>query len=110
MIGLNIETVSILGLGAEGSIAFRALTDKACQIRVIAKGERAKRLNRQGLTINGTHYALHVAQPGQKPPPQLLIAAVKGYQLADALENIAAEAGPETVVMSLMNGLTSEEF
>ena len=51
-----------------------------------------------------------MACPGQEPAPQLLIVAVKGYQLADAMEDIAAETGPETVVMSLMNGLTSEEI
>lgn len=107
---LKIETVSILGLGAEGSIAFRALADKACQVRVLAKGERAERLKRQGITINAAHYDLHVAQPGQEPSPQLLIVAVKGYQLEDALADISAEVGPDTVVMSLMNGLTSEEI
>ena len=107
---MNIETVSILGLGAEGSIAFRALAGKPCQVRVLARGERAERLKRQGITINGTHYPLHVACPGQESAPQLLIVAVKGYQLADALEDIAAETGSETVVMSLMNGLTSEDI
>lgn len=107
---MRIETVSILGLGAEGGIAFRALADTSCQVRVLAKGEQAERLKRQGITINGVHYSLHVSCPGQEPPPQLLIVAVKGYQLADALEDIACEAGPETVVMSLMNGLTSEEI
>lgn len=107
---MNIETVSILGLGAEGSIAFRALAGKPCHVRILARGERAERLRRQGVTINDAHYSLHVAHPGEEPPPQLLIVAVKGYQLAAALDDIAAEAGPETVVMSLMNGLTSEEI
>ena len=34
---------------------------------------------------------------------------MKGYQLEDALDDAATETGPDTVVMSLMNGLTSEE-
>lgn len=107
---LQITTVSILGLGAEGSVAFRALADKACTVRVLAWGARAERLRAQGITINGVRYPLHVAQPGTEPPPQLLIVAVKSYQLEGVLDDIAAESGPETVVMSLMNGLTSEEI
>lgn len=106
---LKIDTVSILGLGAEGSVAFRALAGKPCQVRILARGARAERLRSQGITINGVPYPLHVASPGEEPPPQLLIVAVKGYQLEEALDDIAAETGPETVVMSLMNGLTSEE-
>ena len=103
-------TVSILGLGAEGSIAFRALAGKPCRVRILAKGERAQRLKAEGITINGTHYDLTVAEPGAEPPPRLLIVAVKSYQLAGALDDAAAETGPDTVVMSLMNGLTSEEI
>lgn len=106
---MKIETVSILGLGAEGSIAFRALLGKPCHVRILARGARAERLQSQGVTINGIQYPLHVAQPGEEPPPQLLIVAVKSYQLESALDDISAETGPETVVMSLMNGLTSEE-
>ena len=110
MNGVDIQTVSILGLGAEGSVAFRTLSDKPCGLRVLARGERAERLRRQGITINGETYPLRVAEPGAEPPPQLLIVAVKGYQLSGALEDIAAETGPDTVVMSLLNGLSSERI
>lgn len=107
---MDIQAVSILGLGAEGSVALRALAGKPCHVRILARGERAERLRRQGITINGETYPLHVAEPGTEPPPQLLIVAVKGYQLGDALEDIAAETGPDTVVMSLLNGLSSERI
>ena len=107
---VEIQTVGILGLGAEGSVAFRALAGKPCQVRILARGDRAERLRRQGVTINGKTYPLHVAEPGAEPPPQLLIVAVKSYQLADALADIAAETGPDTVVMSLLNGLSSERI
>ena len=104
---MELTEVSILGLGAEGSIAFRALAGKPCRVRILAKGERAQRLRAEGITI--VHYDRHVAEPGAEPPPRLLIVAVKGYQLEDALDDAATETGPDTVVMSLMNGLTSEE-
>lgn len=106
---MELTEVSILGLGAEGSIAFRALMGKPCRVRILARGQRAQRLKAEGIWINGVHYDLHVAEPGAEPPPRLLIVAVKGYQLEDALDDAATETGPDTVVMSLMNGLTSEE-
>lgn len=106
---MELTEVSILGLGAEGSIAFRALMGKPCRVRILARGQRAQRLKAEGIWVNGVHYDLHVAEPGAEPPPRLLIVAVKGYQLEDALDDAAAETGPDTVVMSLMNGLTSEE-
>lgn len=103
-------TVSILGLGAEGSVVFRALCGKPCHVRILARGERAQRLRQQGITINGETYPLHVAEPGAELPPQLLIVSVKSYQLSSVLEDIAAETGPDTVVMSLLNGLSSERI
>ena len=106
---MELTEVSILGLGAEGSIAFRALMGKPCRVRILARGQRAQRLKAEGIWINGVHYDLHVAEPGAEAPPRLLIVAVKGYQLEDALDDAATETGPDTVVMSLMNGLTSEE-
>ena len=106
---MELTEVSILGLGAEGSIAFRALMGKPCRVRILARGQRAQRLKAEGIWVNGVHYDLHVAEPGAEPPPRLLIVAVKGYQREDALDDAAAETGPDTVVMSLMNGLTSEK-
>ena len=106
---MEIMTVSILGLGAEGGIAFRALAGKPCRVRILARGERALHLKAEGMTVNGVHYDLTVAEPGTQPPPELLIVAVKSYQLSGALEDAAAECGADTTVMSLMNGLTSEE-
>lgn len=109
---MSMKTVSIIGLGAEGSVAYYGIrsTLKKEQIRVLAKGERAKRLKANGIIINGTTYDLHVVSPGESgTTPDLLIVAVKSYQLEDVLEDIQQEIGPNTVLMSLMNGLTSEE-
>ena len=41
---MELTEVSILGLGAEGSIAFRALMGKPCRVRILARGQRAQRL------------------------------------------------------------------
>lgn len=109
---MKIRTVSIIGLGAEGSVAYYALCNKlgADSVRVLAEGERAERLRREGVIINGKEYELNVRAPGEcGTKPDLLIVAVKSYQLESAFPDIAAELGPETILMSMINGLTSEE-
>lgn len=108
-----MKTVSIIGLGAEGSVAYysirHVLSNK--QIRVIAKGERAKRLKTSGMVINGESYDLNVVAPGESgEAPDLLIVAVKSYQLKATFEDIQQEIGPNTVLMSLINGLASEDL
>lgn len=107
---MQIKNVSILGLGAEGSIAYAALCQHHASIRILARGERAGRLKREGITINGERYDLQVRAPGEETPPELLIVSVKSYQLEEALGDIAEEIGPDTIVMSLMNGISSENI
>lgn len=107
---MQIKNVSILGLGAEGSVAYAALSQHPVGIRVLAEGERAERLKREGITINGKYFELQVRAPGEATPPELLIVSVKSYQLEAALEDIIKETGPDTVVMSLMNGISSEDI
>ncbi|MCH3917959.1 MAG: ketopantoate reductase family protein [Spirochaetia bacterium] len=110
---MEFKTVSIIGLGAEGCVAYHAIRQRLRkeQIRVLAEGKRARRLKEEGVVINGTKHELNVVAPGESGMvPDLLIIAVKSYQLDDALEDIRREIGPDTVLMSLMNGLTSEEI
>lgn len=109
---MAIRNVSIIGLGAEGSVAYYALRESLPkeQVRVIAEGERAERLRKEGRVINGRAYELTVRAPGEESPaPDLLVFAVKSYQLEAAMEEAEREAGPGTVLMSLINGLQSEE-
>ncbi|OZG59927.1 2-dehydropantoate 2-reductase [Bifidobacterium lemurum] len=109
---MAIRTVSIIGLGAEGSVAYYAARRSlgADRVRVIATGERAERLKRDGMVINGESYELNVVAPGEgRIAPDLLIVAVKSYQLQGILDDIAREIDDHTTLMSLINGLSSEE-
>lgn len=110
---MAIRTVSIIGLGAEGSVAYCAArkTLPFENVRIIAKGERAKRLKENGIIINGEHYKLNVKEPGEVgTPPDLLIVAVKIYSLDGAMCDILAEVGENTSVISMINGLSSENL
>ena len=61
-------------------------------------------------TINGTTYRPQVWTPQEANGVDLLVVALKYGALPGALDSIAAAVGPNTTVMSLMNGVDSEEI
>ena len=79
-------------------------------VSVIAQGERASRLRRDGVTVNGRRYDFRVVDPSEpSTPADLLIVAVKYPAFASALQQTQHQIGPDTVVLSLLNGTTSED-
>lgn len=60
--------------------------------------------------INGKQYALAVKTPEEAGKVDLLLVSSKQDALADALEDIKMIVGERTIVISLLNGVTSEEI
>ena len=105
------KSVAVLGAGAVGSYVIWGLSSrKDIRLAVIAEGPRAERLKQQGITINGTTYRPQVWTPQEANGVDLLVVALKYGALPGALDSIAAAVGPNTTVMSLMNGVDSEEI
>lgn len=103
--------VTVIGLGAVGaSYAARiADTDPSVEVRVVAAGERAERLRRDGVTVNGVQHRFAVVEPGEEVvQADLVIVATKCHDLPYAIEELAGHVGPGTAVLSLLNGITSE--
>ena len=107
---MKIKTVAILGAGAVGSYLIWGLSArKDIRLGVVADGERAERL-KKGCVINGDTYHPEVWSPDEAKGVDLLIVALKHAALPSALESIRQIAGENTTVMSLMNGVESEEI
>jgi 2-dehydropantoate 2-reductase len=106
-----IQKVSIVGAGALGA-AYGALLydmDRDC-VSFVAAGERFERLGRGGVIVNGRHYAIPVLAPDDtSPPADLVIIAVKNHHLDTAIGEMKNRLGAETIVMSFLNGIDSEE-
>ena len=84
---MKIQSVAVLGAGAVGSYVIWGLSHKKdIRLGVIAEGERADRLKKGGCWINDEVYC------------------------PEALESIKTIVGEHTTVMSLMNGVDSEEL
>ncbi len=108
---MKIQSVAVLGAGAVGSYVIWGLSyKKDIRLGVIAEGERADRLKKGGCRINDEVYRPEVWSPQEAEDVELLIVSLKYGSLPEALESIKTIVGEHTTVMSLMNGVDSEEL
>jgi 2-dehydropantoate 2-reductase len=110
---LEIKTVSLVGLGALGTL-FGNLLSHAIppeDLHVIADRDRIDRYQRDGVYANGEPCRFqYVAPEAPCPPADLLLIAVKYHDLNDAIAAARGHVGPNTVILSLLNGISSEEI
>ena len=80
---------------------------------LLAHGERAGRLRAEPITVNGRPLDVEVVDPleGAAPAPSadLVIVAVKHAHLEDAAALLRPLVTPRTTVLSVLNGLDSED-
>ena len=107
----TIEKISVVGAGAMGAVYAAILYDMDSRcVSFMAGGDRKERLRREGLTVNGKLYNIPILDPeDQTEPADLIIVAVKNHQLDAAIRDIHNCVGPETIIISVMNGIDSEE-
>ena len=74
-------------------------------VNIIADERRAAAIKRDGITVNGKKYHFKLAEPGEA---QLIIIAVKYPDLQDAIAAVKPFVAPDTIVISLLNGISSE--
>jgi 2-dehydropantoate 2-reductase len=106
-----IKNISIIGAGAMGAVYARMLydMDPGC-ISFVARGDRMERLRGDGLIVNGKLYNIPVTSAEDRTTPaNLIIVAVKNQHLDDAIHDMRNCVGPETTIISVMNGIDSEE-
>ncbi len=106
----KINKVAVLGAGAMGAYFASAFFDApGFSTTLVAQGERAQRLLRNGLVVNGRSYRVPVHQPADGPDPvDLVIVALKHHHLEAALPALDPLVGDHTILLSVMNGLDSE--
>lgn len=107
---MAIETITLIGLGAMGSFfAPRLQAVYGDRFRVLANGPRKERLETQGITVDGVSYHFPVIDSQCTDPADLIIIAVKAYGLEQAIADIRNQVGPNTQILCVMNGISSEE-
>lgn len=104
-----MNTVGIIGFGALGiQFAYR-LERGGAEVIVIADETRAKGYRCDGVLCNGETYIPHVCTPREARSVDLLIFATKENGLDGAMETASGFVGENTLLLSVLNGVTSEE-
>lgn len=108
----EIKRVVILGAGAIGAVyASKFFQAADFSTALLASGPRYDRLRREGLVVNGQTYHIPVrrVEDESAPPADLVLVAVKFHHLPQAVRDLRNVIGEETTILSVMNGLDSEE-
>ncbi|HMA66992.1 MAG TPA: ketopantoate reductase family protein [Desulfosalsimonadaceae bacterium] len=106
-----IREVAILGAGAMGAFFAGKFFDSGFATWLIARGSRLERLQNEGVVINEKPYTIPAISPESAAAPvDLIIVAVKNHHLPEAVKGLDNLVGDSTIIISVMNGLESEEY
>jgi 2-dehydropantoate 2-reductase len=110
---LAIEKVSIVGMGSLGLIFGSLLMDRLGRenVQFVMDEKRLKRYSGVERLINGKRYDFNLASGNEEgEPADLLIFAVKSTGLEEAIQTVRNRVSGDTIIISLLNGITSEKI
>ncbi|MDO5575229.1 MAG: 2-dehydropantoate 2-reductase [bacterium] len=109
----EIKTVALIGLGGIGGYLasnLQKVTGKE-NLRIIAGGARKERIEKNGLIVNGEPVSFHVVAPEEETGyADLVIIITKSLGLREAVLQVKNQVGPDTIIMSPLNGIESEDI
>lgn len=108
---MAIESVAIIGRGAVG-LLYGSLIEKNVgpgSVEFVMDDERFARHAGEVPTINGEPCTIPTLPASEATPVDLVVLATKATGLDLALDTMERLVGPKTRVISLLNGITSEE-
>ena len=108
---MQINKVAFIGKGGVGllygSMIAQALGNDA--VEYVMDDARFERHANDALTVNGKPCALKSVRASEATPVDLVILTVKTTGLDVALKTLESVVGPDTLIASLCNGITSEQ-
>lgn len=111
----EIQKVHIIGMGALGLLFGVPVAEYLGEQQpvYIMDAKRRERCEKESWTINGekVHPVMQTPQEAAgEEPADLVLVGVKYPALPSALEVMASSVGENTVILSMMNGIDSEEI
>lgn len=106
---MKIKKVIICGLGALGLTYANKLKD-VCELKILANSERIEKYKKNIPTLNGQNIELDYILPDAKWNPDLIIISTKSTDLNTAIDYIKNFVTNKTIIISLINGISSEEI
>ena len=109
---MEIKTVAIVGMGALGMLYGEQLQKvlPTGSVRFVMDEERFKRHKNDKYEVNGVEQSFTLQSVAQAEPVDLVIVATKFSGLNEALEEMQGLVGPQTIIFSVLNGISSEEY
>lgn len=106
----EIKKTAIVGMGALGMLYASQISSAIGpdSVYFLADQKRIGRYQKLTFTINGTPWSFPMKAPENAGPADLIIIAVKYNALPSALDIMASSVGPDTTIISVMNGIDSE--
>jgi len=108
---MEIKKVSIIGLGALGILFGNHLSKIMPKedLRIIADKDRIEKYETNHVYCNGKSCEFNYITPDEScEPADLVIFAVKYSGLKDAIKAVENHVGENTIIISALNGITSE--
>lgn len=107
---MEIKTVTLVGLGAVGAPVASAINKAVGKENLfcLVDDERKHRYEKDGIFINEEKQDFNLVTPDKASVTDLVIIATKNLQLAQILGQLKNSVGPDTVILSLLNGIQSE--
>jgi len=108
----QLREIAVIGAGAIGAVYASMLhTAYPGRVRFLADADRARRLSQTGVVINGVRYDIPTASPqALERAPDLVIVATKYHHLDEVNDILEATCRKDTIVLSILNGIDSEEI
>jgi 2-dehydropantoate 2-reductase len=102
--------VCVIGLGAVGGTVAAAFAHAGANVSALARGETLRVVDRDGLTLvqEGKSRSLRLTVSdscADLPRPHLIVLSVKAMDLPAIATTVADLRGPDTVVLSMTNGI-----
>ena len=104
----EIKTVGLVGLGAVGALYAERMISSGADLSVIVDEQRKARYAREGVYVNGVRVDFPYVTPNDAKPVDLLLIVTKEGGLLGAMETASGFIGEDTLIISLLNGVTSE--
>src|SRR3712207_587400 len=107
--------IGVVGAGGTGGYFGGLLARAGQDVTFIARGAHLEALRARGLTVESTLAGTFTVPvkatdaPGEVGPVDLILFCVKTYDTDDAAESIRPLIRPETMLLSLQNGIDNEE-
>lgn len=103
-----MEEIAIIGAGAVGaSYGSVFMKNGIHPFSFVANGKRAERLRKEGVKVNNEVLFPHIATQEDHGKIKLLMVLVKNYSLNAAIEDIKTVIDENTIILSLLNGVTA---